>query len=88
MRISTSSVSEDTAITSISGITDASWTLSLGRNIRFIPSSRASIAAGRAHMIGRTNPSSPSSPRKRDDFSISEEKSISFPSIPRAIGRS
>lgn len=86
--ISTISESFSIPITSTSGITDASPVLSTGRNIRFIPSSRASIVAGSAHCIGLTSQSSASSQRKSDVLSISSWNSISFPSIPSAIGRS
>ena len=72
----------------ISGITEASSTLSFGRNIYFIPSSRARMIAGSAPYIGLTLPSSASSPRKRL-FCVNDSlNSISFQSIPRAIGRS
>ena len=77
-----------TAMTSISGITDASGTFASGRNIYSYPSSRARIVAGRAHWIERTIPSSASSPRKSDFPTIASSKSYSFPSIPSAIGRS
>jgi hypothetical protein len=75
-------------MTSISGITEASSILSYGRKIYFIPSSRANIAAGRAHCMGRMIPSSASSPRKSDFSRNSLRNSISLPSMPRAIGRS
>ena len=75
-------------ITSISGITEASSVLSSGRNIRFIPSSLASMVAGRAHCIGRIFPSSASSHKKSDFQTISDRNSISFQRIQRAIGRS
>lgn len=75
-------------ITSTSGITDASPVLSNGRNIRFIPSSLASIVAGRAHCIGLINQSSASSQRKSEDLSISSLNSSSLPSIQRAIAKS
>lgn len=86
--ISTASPSLDTLMTSISGMTDASSTFACGRNIRFIPISRASMVAGSAHCILLMAPSSASSPRKRDVESISSSKSHSFPRIPSAIGRS
>lgn len=86
--ISTISESFSIPITSTSGITDASCVLSTGRNIRFIPSSRASIVAGSAHCIGLTSQSSASSPRNNDVFTMSSMNSISLPSIPSAIGRS
>ena len=75
-------------ITSISGITEASSVLSIGRNIRFIPSSLARIVAGRAQLIGLTIPSSASSQRNNDVCTISSRNSISFQSMPSAIGRS
>jgi hypothetical protein len=86
--ISTASDKVATHITSISGMTLASRVLSIGRNILFIPSSRARMAAGRAHWIGRMIPSSATSPRKSEVRITSSSKSISFPSIPSAIGRS
>ena len=86
--ILTASPSVETHIISISGITDASSTFALGRNICFIPISLANIVAGSAHCIVLTFPSSANSPRKRDVLMISVSNSISFPRIPRAIGRS
>ena len=88
--VSISTTSERLAIpmTSISGITDASRVLSTGRNTLFIPSSLASIVAGRAHWIGLTSPSRASSHKKSDSQTISVRKSISLPNIPSAIGRS
>ena len=65
-----------------SGIFDA------GRNMRLYPSSLASMVAGRAHWTHRTAPSSASSPRKSDDVMSSSRNAISFPRMPRAIGRS
>ena len=64
VRVSMTSLRFSTPITSISGITDASGTFARGTNTCFIPSSLASITAGRAHWIWRTSPSSASSPRK------------------------
>lgn len=47
--ILTASPSVEIPMTSISGMTEASSILATGRNMRFIPISRASIVAGRAH---------------------------------------
>lgn len=87
-RYHTTSLSVSTGITSISGMTDASSVLSRGRNIYFIPSSRASIVAGSAHWIGRMIPSSANSQRKRASRMSFSWNSISFQRIQRAIGRS
>lgn len=88
VRILTTSERLAIPMTSISGITDASSALSTGRNILFIPSSLASIVAGRAHCMGLTRPSRASSHIKSDSSAISVRKSISFPRIHKAIGRS
>jgi topoisomerase IA-like protein len=72
----------------MSGITEASRVLSIGKNICFMPSSLASIVAGRAQLIGRMRPSRASSHKNSDDHTISFENSISLPRIPSAIGRS
>lgn len=88
VRISTTSAKQLIPMTSISGITEASSVLSIGRNIRFIPSSLASIVAGRAQLIGLTIPSSASSHRNNDVCTISLRNSISFQRMPSAIGRS
>ena len=82
------SASFSTHITSISGITDASRVLSIGKNILCIHSSRASIVAGSAHWIGLIIPSSANSPRNNEDAMMFVSNSISFQSIPRAMGRS
>ncbi len=87
-RILTASDKLAIPITSISGITEASGVLSIGKNIRFIPNSLASIVAGRAPCIGLTIQSRDSSHIKSDSKTISVRKSISLPRIPRAIGRS
>ncbi len=71
-----------------SGMTDASGTFEIGRNIYLYPSSRARIVAGRAPVILRTDPSSASSPRKSAVSVMVASNSYSFPRIPRAIGRS
>lgn len=88
MRISTASLSDWIHTTSIPGMIDASHTFARGRNILFIPTSRARIVAGKAHCMARIFPSRASSHRKIDDSTISVLKSYSFPRIQSAIGRS
>lgn len=86
--ISTASESLDIQMISISGITDASAIFAIGRNIRFMPISRARIVDGSAHWMPRIFPSRASSPRKSESERIVVSNSKSFPRIPSAIGRS